>query len=146
MCYNGVMIIRLTNEQGAISFNGILIDQIIAGAMKPWSGRVFLAQYRGRQSDKAVRSGSFESLDHRIVRTTERGVFIRLYVMMRFGTSISAASRDIIEKIASDIRSCLDVPIDDIEVVVTGLISEKVAPRSISVSLSELERGQRPSW
>ena len=140
------MIIRLTNKQGAISFNGILIDQIIAGAMKPWERRVFLAQYKGRQSDKAVKAGNFDSLDRRNVMTTEKGVFIRLYVMMRFGTSIGGAASDIIRKIAGGIRSCLNIPVDEIEVIVTGLISEKVAPRNIAVSLSELERGKKPSW
>ncbi|MBQ4505781.1 MAG: Asp23/Gls24 family envelope stress response protein [Firmicutes bacterium] len=141
------MIIRLTNTQGAVSFNGILIDQIIERAMKPWEGRVWIANYKGRSSDKTVRSGNLEPLEEKIISTTENGVFIRLYLMLRFGTSIKACTESIISSVAKDITECLDLPIEDIELVVTGLISEKPAKRDIVVSYSMLtEAEDAPLW
>ena len=141
------MIIRLTNTQGAVSFNGILIDQIIERAMKPWEGRVWIANYKGRSSDKTVRSGNLEPLEEKIISTTENGVFIRLYLMLRFGTSKKACTESIISSVAKDITECLDLPIEDIELVVTGLISEKPAKRDIVVSYSMLtEAEDAPLW
>ena len=132
------MIIRLNNTQGAVSFNGILLDQIINRALKPWEGRVWIANYKGRSSDKVVKSGNLEPLEEKIISTTETGVFIRLYLMLRFGTSIETSARSIITSIAGDITECLDLPIDDIQLVITGLISEKAAKRDIVISYRQL--------
>ena len=65
-------------------------------------------------------------------------MFIRLYLMLRFGTSIETSARSIITSIAGDITECLDLPIDDIQLVITGLISEKVAKRDIVISYRQL--------
>lgn len=141
------MIIRLNNTQGAVSFNGILLDQIIDRALRPWEGRVWIANYKGRGSDKTVKSGNLEQLEEKLISTTENGVFIRLYLMLRFGTSIENSSRAIISSIAEDITECLDLPIDDIELVITGLISEKVARRDIIIRYSSLkDAGGLPLW
>ncbi len=129
------MLAKDKNEYGFISINSILLDQIIHKALEPYRGKVWLADYKGPSSDTLFRLGGFDALAEKEVVNDEKGLYIKLYLVLSFGTSISTACRDIIFSIADAAESMLQVEVRDVAVQVTGVYSKKIAQRDISYSL-----------
>lgn len=125
------MFYREVNQIGAISVNKAVIDEIIADAFRPYEGKVWLGNYKGSVSDMKVRLGNYNSLAETVVKMTEKGLFIRLYVMMRFGQSINEMTAGIMENLAFSLMEYMEIPIYNIEIVVTGMLSKNVAKRNI---------------
>ncbi len=64
---------------------------------------------------------------------TDRGVFVKFYVATRFGVSIRTSLDGIISSIAHDVTDKLGLPIDNIVVNVTAVVSRNAAKRDITL-------------
>ena len=125
------MLTRVTNEKGVISFDEAVIDQIVQEAMRPYKGSAWLAHYKGASSDWMILLGNYESMAEKQVQMTERGVFVRLYLLIKIGTSISEVSKSLCTFIANVITEQLQLKLDNVEVVVTGMVSKNAVKRDI---------------
>lgn len=125
------MLYREVNQLGALSINKAVIEEIIADSLRPYENRVWLAHYKGTVSDMMVRLGNFDALSDALVEMTEKGLFIRLYVMMRFGLSINDTTAEIMDNLVSSLLEYVEIPIYNIEIVLTGMLSKNVAKRNI---------------
>jgi uncharacterized alkaline shock family protein YloU len=85
-----------------------------------------------------VRLGNFDSLAETVVEMTEKGLFIRLYVMMRFGLSINEMTAGIMDNLAFSLMEYVELPIYNIEIIVTGMLSKNVAKRNIEMDYRTL--------
>ncbi len=138
------MLTRVTNEKGVISFDEAVIDQIVQEAMRPYKGRAWLAHYKGASSDWMILLGNYESMAEKQVLMTERGIFVRLYLLIKIGTSISEVSKSLCRFIADVITYQLQLRLDNVEVVVTGMVSKNAVKRDIRYdyrSLTASEEG-----
>ena len=136
------MLTRVSNEKGIISYDEALIDQIVQEALRPYKGSVWLARYKGPSSDWMILLGNYESMAEKKVQMTDRGVFVRLYLLIKIGTSISEVSKSICSFIAQVSTGQLQLPLDNVEVVVTGMVSKNAVKRDIRYdyrSLTALE-------
>jgi len=132
------MFYREENQIGSIGINKNVIDEMITDAFRPYEGRVWLANYKGAVSDMMVRLGNFDSLAESLVELTEKGLFIRLYVMMRFGQSINEMTAAIMDHLAFSLTEYVELPINNIEIILTGMLSKNVAKRNIKMDYRTL--------
>ncbi len=128
------MLARVKNDLGVISLNKILLDQIVHQAMEPYRGHVWLANYKGASSDALIKVGGYEAIAEKTYRMNGDRLYMRLFVMVSFGKSISGVCRSIIDSIVRDVTESLGVEIDDIEIIVTAVVSKKTARRHITFS------------
>ncbi len=119
------------NQNGVITYNKLIVDQLIRHALEPYKKKVYLAHYRGASSDLSVKIGNFDALAEKEIRMTTEGVFVRFYVIVRIGQSITEICRDIITRIATDIEEPLQLPVDNIEIVVTAVLAKNPAKRDL---------------
>ena len=81
--------------------------------------------------------GNLGALAEKEIRLTEEGkVYVKVYLVIRIGTSIKDAARSIIDSEARGVIQQLRLELDDVCVVVTGMLSPKgkVAKRNIVIS------------
>jgi len=119
------------NPFGAISVDRAVIDGWIDQIFKKTADRAWLAHYKGGVSDVMIRIGNFDALAEKVVEMTDRGLYIRLYIILRFGCSISETSAEIMDRLAYYLTEYLELPIDNIEIVVTGVASKNIAKRHV---------------
>ncbi|MDD3537212.1 MAG: hypothetical protein PHH65_02990 [Eubacteriales bacterium] len=125
------MLYREVNTIGAVSINHSVVDELIADAFQPYEKKAWLANYKGGVSDVMIRIRNFDALAEKVVTMSEKGIFIRLYIMLRFGSSIADVTGGIMDRLAFSLMEYLELPIDNIEIVVTGMLSKNVARRNI---------------
>ncbi|MCF0150367.1 MAG: Asp23/Gls24 family envelope stress response protein [Firmicutes bacterium] len=133
------MLAREKNEFGYISLNNALLEQIIDHALKKHSDNARLANYNGNGAEPVWMLIGLDNMAEKEVVVDENGVFIRLYLVIRFGQSISGICEDMIASIRNDIVDLLQLPVKNIEIVVTGVISKRIAKRNIVFRLYDEE-------
>ena len=119
------MLYQKTNEYGVISVDNTFLNQLIKDALKPFEGRAWKANYKGRSQDFLIKLGNFDALSEQVIKESENGVYIRIYLIVRFGISLGAVSSAIIDSLADVLSNDLDAKIDDIEVIISGMIMTK---------------------
>ena len=56
-----------------------------------------------------------------VVSTTETGVHVELYVVIEYGTNISAVSQNLVDQVTFALKEYARVPLDGVEVHVQGI-------------------------
>ena len=127
------MLYKEKNEYGIISLDEILIEQIINDALAPYKGSVYLAYYRGTVSDIFIRMGNFKAMEEKIVRLTEDGLYVKLFLMVKLGTPLRSTLEDIVQSVARRIKEELEIEVDNVVAVVTAMYSKQASKRNIVV-------------
>ena len=135
------MLTRTENQYGKISLDKTLVYQILQNAMEPWAGKAWIANYKGQQSDAAVLLGSLYTLYEVHMEMRKRGLFLRVYLMIRFGESISEICRNICQTIVDDTKALLGLDVDDVELVVTAVLSKRASQREIVFTYRNMDVG-----
>lgn len=140
------MLSREKNEFGYISLNKSLLDQICTHALQEQKENVWLANYKGPSSDPMIMFRGFDGIAEKEIRVTEGKIFIRLYVVVRFGQSISTICEALIGSVRRDIVTLLEIPekdIEDIQIAVTGVLARRLAQRDLEFSLKQMKEEGR---
>ena len=128
-----------TNELGQIHFSKNVIYRICSDAVNR-SGDARIQNYRGgRYTAKkpgllnAFAPGEEDSED---IEITESGESIRItiYIVVRFGVSISTCANEIIDHVYGEMESLFGVRPANVTVIVTGTASKTIAKRHIEFS------------
>ncbi len=135
------MLYRMENSYGTISLDRTLVNQIIQNAMSQYSGRIWQANYKGSQSDAAIALGSISSLAETRLTVTDQGIKLTIYVIIKFGESINSICRSVVQNIADDLKALLNADIDDIEMIVTAVLSKRASPREIVFTYRNRDTG-----
>ncbi|MBR3296632.1 MAG: Asp23/Gls24 family envelope stress response protein [Firmicutes bacterium] len=133
------MLKRIQNERGAVSIDENIISDMIARGIRNYSGNVWIANYKGIQTDDwMIALGNIGALAEKKISLEEDGsVFVRVYLVMRIGLSIKDVAGSIIESVRRGVEEQLCMELSDVEVIITGMMSPKgrVVKRHITVSL-----------
>ena len=133
------MLKRIQNERGAVSIDENIISDMIARGIRNYSGNVWIANYKGIQTDDwMIALGNIGALAEKKISLEEDGsVFVRVYLVMRIGLSIKDVAGSIIESVRRGVEEQLCMELSDVEVIITGMMSPKgrVVKRYITVSL-----------
>lgn len=132
------MLTSQATSKGAITYSKNVIEQITDRAFEPLKGRMWQANYKGNMSEVLMKL-QMDALKQLKMEMTDKGVFLQVFVMAKLGESIGDCSRRVIKSIAEDITRQLELPIDDIVVTLTGVITAggKVGKRLQNVSYRE---------
>jgi|GEM_PF-982654 len=133
------MLKRIQNERGAVSIDENIISDMIARGIRPYRGKVWIANYKGIQTDDwMIALGNIGALaEKKISLDEEDRVFVRVYLVMRIGTSIKDVAASIIRSVRKGVEEQLKMELADVEVIITGMMSPrgKVVKRRIHVSM-----------
>lgn len=132
------MLHREVNQRGAISIDQGVVNEMIDEVMDAYNGKAWLANYKGALSDVMIRLRNYGALAEKHVEMTERGLFIRLFLIIRFGAGITEVTSGIMDRLAGALIDQLELPLDNIEIIITGVLSKNIAKRSIVVDYRSL--------
>ena len=125
---------KIESVAGDITIFRPVIVRIAAEAVKRQVGKAQLSNAKGQIPGMGLpRFKSLDPADVIEVTSGPDGVDIRLYVVIRFGSSIGAVTDTLIQDIREDLKKMAAVEANSVAVVVTGLISRNIAPRNIVV-------------
>lgn len=139
------MLTRIPNSMGVITYSRQIIDQIIDNAFESVRGRLWLANYRGAVSDMLVKLSGFDSIAEKRVEMREGGLYIKLFVVIRLGESMTGSCDKVMKDIADDVTGLLELPLDNIEVAVTGTVSKNnnIARRDVLLNYRDALNSRR---
>ena len=117
------MLHQETNEYGVITVDNTFLNQLIKESLAPYEGKVWKANYKSKSQNFLIKLGNFDALSEMEVKTTEKGIYIRIYLMTKFGVSLGTVSGALIDNIADSLENDLELTVDNIEVVISGIIT-----------------------
>lgn len=125
---------------GDIHFSSNIINRIAEKAVEGCGGKVMLHNYKGALKDvMPVMASKMNLYDDsaasvEVTRVGEDGYMMKVYVLIKFGTSIKAVTSEIIDSIYENTEIILGKKPEKVVVVVTGVVSKNIAKRHIEVS------------
>ena len=134
------MLTQSNNSLGALTISRQIIDQIVEHAFESVDGKLWLANYKGAVSDVLVKIGGFDAIAEKKVEMHDDRLYIKLYVISRLGESIAENCGIVMQRIARDVTEMLELPLDNIEIAVTGTVSKNknIVKRDLTLDLREM--------
>jgi len=120
-------------QKGSIKIRRSVIGRIVIEAVRKFQGRVIITNYKGKPVRLREKYGISDGADHIDISMGEKGLDIRVYVAIRFGTSIGLVTEQLINDIKSDIEVLTGIDANSIAIAVTGMIAKQIVPRYIEV-------------
>ena len=110
------MLTQIENSKGIISYDNSLMEQLIADALKPYHGCCKLIKKSWVMKPE--------------------GVEVELVCHLKFGTSISGFSHDVMRFIAEMIESHLELTLYKVRLSIPAIYSKKTVPRKLYFELN----------
>ena len=124
------MIYRVETRKGSISFSRGVIGRIVIESVNKFRGRALLSNHKGKVRKNAG-SDSSGGID---ISMGEKGLDLRVYVVIKFGASIGIVTNELIEEIYTRTKELTGLEPNSVAVIVTGMISkQQTARRNIEV-------------
>lgn len=124
----GNMLYKEENTLGTITLYKDILAAIVRQQVQSLEGKLFLGNYKGKLSSLMTKwTDSVE------VNMTPAGLKIRVYVVVRFGTSIKYVTEALIQQIRMEATEMTELPVNQVSVVVTAVLSKQLAKRNIEV-------------
>jgi len=121
------------NELGKIKYDDKIIGNIIRKSTEKYMGKVMLSDTKGRIRKNSLKEMNSDDIAFMKMDKTEEGYDIDIYIVLRFGTSISETSLEMIDEIRKEIAQITDIKIGKIKVTITGMLSKNLIKRHIEV-------------
>ncbi len=119
---------------GTISVGKNIIGKIITEVIKSFHGKVILSNHKGKVPKFVPKIGNGDDSSNMEITLSENGLDIRVFVVLRFGTSITQVTNRLADDIHSRIKTMTGMEPNSVAIVVTGMISKNIAPRHIEVT------------
>lgn len=127
------MLYRVETKEGTISIDRAVINRIIAEAIEAFQGRVFISNHKGKVPNLTGKAALSDDKNYAEVSIGAKGIDIRVYIVIRFGTSINKVTEQLIATIKKNTEEFLGIEANSIAIVVTGMISKQMVKRNIVV-------------
>lgn len=113
----------IETKMGKIHFSQSIVSKIAAKAVEDCRGKALLQNYKG-----GINAASVELIRH------EEDYELKIYIVIKFGTSIKQTTSQIIDSIYENTEKILGKKPQKVTVIVTGVMSRNIAKRNIEVS------------
>lgn len=130
----GIILITVDTDLGTITVTRWVIGKIILDVVEEFEGKVIISNYKGKVPGIVSKIGGMDEVNTMEINMTEQGLDIRIFVVLRFGTSITRSTNLLVDTIHERIKALTGIAPNSVAVVVTGMISKHIAPRYIEVS------------
>lgn len=127
------MLYREYTKQGSIIIRKPVIGRIVLEAVNQFQGRAMISNHKGKIVRIKHRYGVPDASDHMDISYSHKGLDLRIFIAIRFGTSISMVTEQLIQDIKQNIEKYTGIEANSIAIVVTGLISKQLTRRNIEV-------------
>lgn len=108
---------------GDIHFSQNIIIKIVEKAVEESNGNAILQNYKG-----GINASNVEFIE------SEEGYDLKIYIVMKFGSSIKKTTMEIIDSVYEKAEKILPSVPNKITIIVTGVLSKNIAKRHIEVS------------
>ncbi len=125
------MLYKIEFDEGYISVDKAVIGKIVAKAVSHFGGRVWISNHKGKII--GLRHKRADVSDHMDISMGKKGLDLRIYIVIRFGSSISMITEQLIHDIKTDLEKYIRIEANSIALVITGLISKQISRRNIEI-------------
>lgn len=130
------MFYKLENDEGYITIEKPVIGKIIIEEVKTFNGRVLISTHKGKVPGIVSKIGGADDMSYLEITTGTKGLDVRVYIVIKFGTSIGLVTNQLIDGIQEKIKEYTGIEANSVAVIVTGMISKQIAKRNIEVKRS----------
>lgn len=127
------MLHKIETEEGTIFIEKPVIGRIILEEVKKLKGRVWVSSHKGKVPGLVSRIGGQDEMNYLEISNGQKGIDIRVYVVIRFGTSIGEVTNQLLDSIQESVKRYTDINPNSVAVIVTGMVSKQLAKRNIEV-------------
>lgn len=130
---------EVETKYGKISFSQNIINRIVVEAVEKCSGKAAILNYKGKYMNVVPGIASKmniydeEAGGIEIIRAGD-GIALRVYIVIKFGSSIRQVTNEIIDYIYEETEKILGERPEKVTIVITGTVSKNIARRHIEVS------------
>lgn len=133
------MLLTVETDLGNIVVSKAAMGKIITEAVDRFEGKVIISNNKGKVPGFVSKIGGMDDSNTMEINYTEQGLDIRVFVVLRFGTSITQVTNKLVNEIHENVKKMTGMEPSSVAVVVTGMISKKIAPRHIEVTRNGAE-------
>ena len=128
------MLYRFNTEYGEISITKAVITKIIIEAVERFDGKVLISNQRGKiVTGLFSKIGYFDDSSNIEINMGPKGLDVRIFLVLKFGTSIAKVTNQLIEEIQHNIKAFTTAEPNSVAVVVAGTLSQQLTRRYIEV-------------
>lgn len=129
------MFYKVETEYGTISITKTVIAKIITEAVDRLSGKVYICNQKGKIINNLFsRLGYFDDASNIEINNGPSGLDIRLFIVVRFGTSITNVTNQLIDEIETNIKEFTSIELNSVSIVVAGTMARQIKKRHIEVT------------
>ena len=125
---------EVKTEYGTIRVKKELVVQMLQSAIRAMNGKAVLSDAKGKPV-KAIQKIRMEGENDPVyVETKEECIYLKVHVIMRFGSSIHQTAAALGKRIRGEFEHYFGETAVDIRIVVTGVATtEGITPRKIEI-------------
>lgn len=127
---------RRKKDLGDIVISERVIAQIVLKNIRKKRGRIFVVTDKGKRLSKIQKALGATEEDNVEVVGNINNLTIRVHIIVRLGVAINKTINVLIEDIKADIYAILGIVPTSISVIVSGIVSKKIAKRHMEVTKS----------
>ena len=127
------MFYKIETEEGFISIEKTVIGKIIIEEVKKFDGKVLISNHKGRVPGIVSKIGGLDDISHLEILMGAKGLDVRVYIVIRLGSSIGRVTNQLIDGIQENIKGLTAIEPNSVAVIVTGIISKQFSKRNIEV-------------
>lgn len=117
----------IKTERGNILITKKVIARIVVDAVDRFEGKVFITNQHGKLFGAFSRIGGLDETVNMEIAFGEKGVDIRLFIVVRFGTSIGMVTTQLMDDIQAGVSRVMGVDTNSLSIVLAGTISRTIA-------------------
>lgn len=127
------MLYKEKTDKGSITIEKAVVAKIITEVVSQFQGKVLISNYKNKATTFAAKIKVTEDINNMEISMGEKGLDIRLYIVVKFGTSIGMVTNKLIGDIHDKVYELTTIEPNSVAIVVTGMISKNIAKRNIEV-------------
>lgn len=124
---------KIETSAGNISMEKAVVGKIIWEIIEEFQGKVLLSHYKGKASSLVAKIGGIDDLSYMDIDMGPDGLDLKIYVVIKFGTSIKLVTKTILEKGKQNLEEFTGMKVNGISIVVTGMFSKQIVRRNIEI-------------
>lgn len=117
----------IKTERGNILITKKVIARIVVDAVDKFEGKVFITNQNGKLFGAFSRLGGLDETINMEINFSEKGVDIRLFIVVRFGTSIGMVTTQLMDDIQHAVNRVMGIETNSLSVVLVGTVSRTIA-------------------
>lgn len=127
------MFYKIETGNGYISIEKTVIGKIVIEEVKKFDDKVLISNHKGRVPGIVSKIGGLDDISHLEILMGPKGLDVRVYIVIRFGSSIGRVTNQLIDGIQDNIKELTAIEANSVAVIVTGIISKQLSKRNIEV-------------